>query len=185
MVRGAWSKYRATCARIAIVLAMLKAACVEVSYLDKPRDADDEDVAHAVVLTEYFKRTFKKVLASTTHGQVKLSDDQRAVLECALMCEDMNTFTFNYINSSLGRFRGDKDRLTEALDVLIKLDCIRAAPMLPPTGKPGRPPSPSYLINPNVRSFYSFNSLNPGDPTDEHQATGRGGDQHHEHRPEP
>jgi hypothetical protein len=158
---GIWSKYRATCARIALVISRLRAAVEadEVPY-GSPRPVSEEDVGNAILLVEYFKRTARKVLAGARGGQVKLSDDEKACIDWFSHNEEHYTFTSNDINSSLGRFRGNSDRLKNTLDSLIKLGCIRPLP-LPPTGKPGRPPSPSFEINPHLRSFNSGNSGNP------------------------
>ena len=51
--------------------------------------------------------------------------------------EEHNISTYNDINSSLGRFRGNRSRLEMAIETLVKRGCIRAIPV-PPSGKPGR-----------------------------------------------
>jgi hypothetical protein len=161
-VRGIWSKYRATCARIALILSRLRVVSEGVDEPGLPGDVTLEDVSNAIAIVEYFKRTARKVLASTQGGKVKLPDDERAIIGwIASRGHNAVRFTSNNINSSLGRFRKNPDRLRSALDSLVSLDCIRPLPGPPRTGRPGRPPSPSYEVNPHLHSEYSFNPENP------------------------
>jgi Protein of unknown function (DUF3987) len=163
-LRGPWVKFRSHLARLALMLAMLHRAYDPTSEASAFPNVDVREIRGAILLVDYFKRSYRRVKAEIDGGTIRLPDDVQSILKWTAR-NDRSRFSEAEVNRGLGRFRGDPERLTEALDWLVKHRCIRPEPA-PPREGPGRPASPTFQVNSRLkRAPYSFNSRNgPPDP---------------------
>jgi hypothetical protein len=145
-LRGAWSKFRAYCGRLALVLALLRRAFDPAIPDDAPPPAvDARDMDAAIRLVAYFKCHTRRVRALLRGGGEE-NDDARALV-CWLRRRGRPTFSERDARRNFrARFAGDGRALRVALAWLTGRRCIRARPPCAP--RPGRPGSPSYDVNP-------------------------------------
>ncbi|QDV34106.1 DUF3987 domain-containing protein [Tautonia plasticadhaerens] len=184
-LRGAWPKFETICARLALVLAQLRQAYGKVDAarpggwsmevgsstedeppvrLPSPASVEAEDVEGAAALVDYFKVMARRVLGEIHEGRVEVPPDAHAILAW-IRRKSLDHFSANDVNrDSLSRFRGRLDRRDAALGWLERQGCIRVRPEEDREGKSGRPPSPSYEVNPNLNAVPPRNPPNPLNP---------------------
>jgi hypothetical protein len=117
---SAWHKLRGICARCALVLH----ACRKASGEPVGDDVDDDSLARAIELTEYFKSHTRKVYAHVTHSD-GYTEDGRAIREWIQRGEHRTFKLARLWNDMKDRFDRDKARLREEVSQLIFAHVIR------------------------------------------------------------
>jgi hypothetical protein len=139
-LRGAWSKLRGYCCRLALVVHYLRWACQEV----KDEDVDGESVRRAAALVAYFKSHTRKVYAAFD-ADPKVADARR-VLRCLSRHPELDHFTRADLYQHVRRHFGRPDALDGTLRLLVDQRHLRVA--LPDgDGRPG-PRTERYQRNP-------------------------------------
>jgi hypothetical protein len=144
-LRGPWSKLEGYAARLVLILARLHQAYDPERREATPLDADATDVWKARKLADYFKAHFRRARARLVRSG-ELPDDAWAILR---WCRSSGRASFSERDARLnfrGRFGADPLALAEAVETLVRRDCIRPLPSKPKGT--GRPPSPAYEVNP-------------------------------------
>lgn len=143
---GCWSKLRAYCARLALVLGCLRWAC-NPEATGAP-DIDRLDTEGAVNLIDYFKAHNRRVRVLLRHGPDD-SADALAILRWLRGSGRTEVSIREIRNNFQGRFAGDDPALETAIRWLENRHHIRPRIDPEPRGKRrGRPASPVYEINP-------------------------------------
>ena len=149
-LHGPWSKLRGYCARLALVIHLLRQVSGDDSLAD-PALVDGDSVSRAVRLINYFKAHLRKVL----HAM----DADRAVLQARRILrwiERENRGSFKRYEV----FRDCRSRslfstpesLNAPLNRLVSLNVLRRveAANAPRGGRPGRPESEVFLVHPEA-----------------------------------
>jgi hypothetical protein len=151
---GPWAKFKAYCARLALVLHYCRWAAGE---LEKPDDGvDGESMRRAATLIVYFKSHAQKCYAiMDADPQVSAA---RKILQWALS-QDLQRFSKRDAHQALrGAFQTVAD-VQPALDTLVEHGLIRPEPLPDRQGR-GRKPSPGYEISPHIRTQNTQNTQN-------------------------
>ena len=149
-LRGPWAKFRAYCGRLSLICCLLRGAYERDWDGDCYLEIDEGSVADGIVLTEYFKSHTRRVRA-LLRGAGEDNEDARAMVK---WFNHSGREVFSERDARLnfhGRFAGDHTALTDAVTWLTERRCVRPIPTPPKGEKGGRPPSPAYAINPELR----------------------------------
>lgn len=145
---GPWSKLEGYLARISLILHCLYWAYEGYkAETDGPPYAIEEGtVKQAVKIIDYFKvHHWRAQNRLSKEGMVPA--DAKAILDyCRNRINASPLVTQREIRKNFKRFREDTIALQDAIAWLLKASCLR--PTTSETGGVGRPPSPTYLINP-------------------------------------
>lgn len=144
-LRGPWAKFRAYCARLALVLDRLGAAYDPTD----PAPAAELGLASveaAIRLVGYFKAHTRRVRA-LMRGATRENPDARATLRWLRKGERTRFTERDAQQNFRRRFPADGPELGDALRWLEARHCIRPVPA-PDRKGPGRTPSPVYEVNP-------------------------------------
>jgi Protein of unknown function (DUF3987) len=156
---GVWSKMRAKCARLALIIDRLHWA------YDPTADSDASDVSlsslrSAIRLIDYFKAHARRAQALIRGCGGDENEDARAILKWVTNT-NRRAFSERDVKLTLeSRFRDSAD-LDKAITWLIIRKCVRRLPAPPRGSKGGRTPSPRYEVNPNL------GQTGPSEPSDE------------------
>jgi Protein of unknown function (DUF3987) len=151
-LRGPWAKLKGYCARLALVLQLLRRACGET----RDDDVDGESLRRAVMLVDYFKAHARKVW-SEMDVDPKLRVARKVVRW--LRGSGLSRFTKRDAYQALkGTFKTVVD-LEPVLGLVEKHSFIRAEPAVK-QDKAGRPPSPGYQVHPSLRASKDHNPHN-------------------------
>ncbi len=144
---GAWSKMRAYCARLALILDQLHRAYDPTSE-DRPLDVGTRSAEGAIRLIDYFKDHCRRV-RSLMRGAADDNPDARAILRWAER-GGRDTFSESDARHNFPSRFGDRGPdLDKALDWLKARSYIRPSPDQGVKGV-GRPKSKLYQLNPKV-----------------------------------
>jgi hypothetical protein len=148
-LEGPWSKMRAYCARLALILDQLERAYDPTDEADdRPLDVGLRATQGSIRLVGYFKNHCRRVRA-LLRGVGDENADARAILKW-IRNGDRATFSQRDARHNFpSRFGDDGPELDRALDWLRARACVRPAP-IPPRQGPGRPRSPAYEVNPSL-----------------------------------
>lgn len=144
---GAWSKMRAYCARLALIVDQLWRA-YDPTCADTSLDVSAVSARAAVQLITYYKNHCRRVKA-LLRGIGEDSSDARAIIKWAQHGQRQCFSERDAARNFPGRFRDNNADLGAALDWLRTRSCIRLLPE-PPRSGPGRPPSRVYEVNPEL-----------------------------------
>jgi hypothetical protein len=152
VLRGPWSKLLGYCARLALVLHMLRWACGEFkaddgSLGDGTDPVDGESMRRAVLLVDYFKGHARKVY-SVLDTDPRIAD-ARHVLRWLASKPDLKAFTRRDVHQGLKRNHRFEhpDSLDAPLNLLEQHGYIRQV-VESTTRKPGRPGTDRFERNP-------------------------------------
>jgi hypothetical protein len=144
-LEGPWSKMRAYCARLALILDRLDRV-YDPTGDDRPPEVSLHATRGAIRLINYFKNHCRRVRA-LLRGVSEENADARAILKW-VSTSDRATFSERDARRNFpGRFGDDGPELGRALAWLRGRSCIRLMP-LPKKQGSGRPKSPVYEVNP-------------------------------------
>jgi hypothetical protein len=152
-LRGAWSKLRGQCARLALILHLLRHVEGEVGC----EDVDAESMRRAVRLVGYFKSHGRKV-----HDEGAADprvNGARKVLTW-LQKTGKSRFTRRDAHTALSGTFKKADQLDGPLSLLVEHHWLRPDPQADRPG-PGRKPSPAYEVNPALHREISTMSRMP------------------------
>jgi Protein of unknown function (DUF3987) len=145
---GAWSKMRAKCARLALIIDRLHWAYDPTSD-EKPGNVSLASVRAAIRLIDYFKAHARRAHALIRGCGGDDNENARAILKWV---SNTNRSVFSekdVKNNFAGRFP-DEMELEKATTWLLARRCIRRLPT-PARGKHGgRTPSPRYEVDPSL-----------------------------------
>jgi len=149
-LRGPWGKLREYAGRLSLVLALLDhAADLTADALAVP-DVDERHVQNAWRLVTYFKSHAQRVYAVVRLG---VSGPEAAVVKAIVeWLRDGCRETFTERDVKRARPWIEHDTLAKALIYMASANAIRRHEPLQETAKPGRPPSPTYDVNPSLYS---------------------------------
>jgi hypothetical protein len=154
---GPWSKLKGYGARLALVLHYLRWACGEVTH----EQVDGDSVTKAAALVTYFKAHAKKVHACLG-TDARLRHARKAVQW--ISDKGAQQFSKRDIYQGLkGTFKTVED-LEPVLTILDKHGLIRPKVGTDRPG-PGRKPSPTYEVHPQIGAIDPHNSHNPQNGT--------------------
>jgi hypothetical protein len=152
-LRGPWAKFRGYCARLALVLHLLRQVMGNVSG----EDVDGGDVDRAAELVTYFQGHARKVYAAMAADRAT-GDARRIIRWLRRFCESVNsmkgpekqeTVSKQQIHANV--FGGSRELadVERAIDVAVRHGYLRQAQAAQKTG-PGRAPSPRYEVHPSL-----------------------------------
>jgi hypothetical protein len=137
-LRGHWQKLRGYCGRLVLIVHLLHAE-------DDKADVDAAAVEHAAELVRYFKSHARRVYAMMdADTRVKAAKKILAWIERE-RCAEFKRWHLHKDVASEGLFP-TPDSLDRPLELLESHGYIRQRFAEP--GRTGRPPSPSYVVNP-------------------------------------
>jgi hypothetical protein len=139
-LRGPWSKLKAYCARLALIVDCLRRACGE----QPGGEVGAESLERAVRLVDYFKAHARKAYSAI--GADERLEDARRILDSLARNPEMETFTRAELYRNLRRYFGRPEALEPPLRLLCEHRYLTSS--LPDRG--GRPgPNPErYTVNP-------------------------------------
>jgi hypothetical protein len=148
-MKGAWSKFRAYCARLALVLYLLDLS-FDPAAPDPPPPLPAHCIHNAICLIDYFKNHARRA-RSILRGAIDENSDGRAILAWVNR-KGLDSFTERDAKRNFpGRFANDPRALAAALEWLVARRCVRPGVGTPKApGTPGRAASPSYDVNPDL-----------------------------------
>ena len=159
-MKGAWGKFEAYCARLALNLHLMNLASDPDRYLDSdldPVELPRQTIHDAARLIAYFKSHAIRVYAAIGGKVVTGGDDVRALVRWILRTE-REGFSTRDIGHNFDRFKDDDLALVEALGWMTEHNLIR--PQSDPdalfSGKGGRKRAPTYVVNPLLRTSRLF-----------------------------
>lgn len=141
---GVWAKYKAYCARFALILSRLRLAIVPEGA-DTSRPIALEDVRGAVRLIDYFKAHAARARRAAS-GQTT-SPEANAVLAW-IARKGVHQFRERDVRQDLRRRFPSREDAQDALAVLVKAGAIRPKFELIDPAKRGPKPTQLYEINP-------------------------------------
>jgi hypothetical protein len=145
---GAWSKLIGRCARLALILSRLRWATAPAAGRPAaPWEVAEQDVEGAAQLTHWLGTHLVGVAHEMSGGVAGAA--ARDVLAW-LQRHGHNSFREADLINDLRRFRRDPRALAQALCVLESAQIIRRADRPRVPGRPGRPPSPQFLVHPSL-----------------------------------
>lgn len=147
-LRGPWGKLREYAGRLALILTLMHHAAdptADALIVPKvgPRNVDD-----AWRLVAYFKSHARRIHAAIACGPV--NGTMRAVRSIVEWVRDGRLATFKEHDLKQARRWIKGDDLADALSVLTDRGAIRECPAPDLGPKGGRPPLPSYEVNPTL-----------------------------------
>jgi hypothetical protein len=159
-LRGAWGKFRDYAARLALILVLMDHASDPTADEAALPELGARHVRDAWRLIDYFKVMAVRVRLAIAGGPALGGSAVSRVVLKWVRSNGLAEFT----ESELGQARRkltDAQR-GDALAELAKLNVIRPAPRREPSPNGGRPPSPSWVVNPSL--LETRNPENPGNP---------------------
>lgn len=148
-LEGPWGKLESYAARLALILHLLDLAS---DPLRPPTDLPDVPrsiVRDAALLIAYFKAHARRVYAAMG-GKCDEGGQAVKLLRRWLTRNHREQFSERDINRNLRWFRDEPEKLTAALEWMVKHNQIRQLPDRPNSPKGGRPAGPSYEVNPQL-----------------------------------
>ena len=138
---------------LALIIHFLRLACHEVN----DEHPDGESMSRAVHLIDYFKGHLRKVYV-LIDADPRISRARKVIRW--IMAEPRRQFTKRDVyQGTKGSFHRVEE-LDPILGLLESLGCIRQSETGNRPG-PGRKPSPTYEVHPQLHDHYSHNSHNP------------------------
>jgi hypothetical protein len=159
-LRGAWSKLRGYCGRLALVLHYLDMACRPATGSE---DVGGDAVAGAARLMVYFKGHYLRVAARMNADPRQ--DEANRILAWLQRKREVVRFTRREVYSDLRRSFNAPEGLDRPLALLAQYGFVRPLEAEARQGG-GRRPSPGFEINPlwdRARFVYSVYSVAPKD----------------------
>lgn len=155
-LRGPWGKFRDYAGRFALILAFLDYAADPTANPEAIPNVDARSVANAWRLVAYFKSHARRVHAAVALGSgVGGGRVVRAIVD---WIKEGQRLTFTERDITQARRWVTDDDLARALDHLARCHAIRPREA-PDTPRIGRPPTPTYDVNPAL-----LNTQNPQNP---------------------
>ncbi|MDR3634388.1 MAG: DUF3987 domain-containing protein [Isosphaeraceae bacterium] len=149
-LHGAWSKLRAYCARLALILHCLSMAYNPTGEEDDTERVGPAAVAGAIALVNYFKVHTRRV-KSLLGGGLYDNQDARAVVRW-LRSTGRETVSERDVKRNFPqRFREETEAYTKAVDWLVDRHCLRVVEGAKQQG-PGRKRSLTFEVNPTLLS---------------------------------
>lgn len=147
-LRGPWGKFRDYAGRTTLVLACLDHAADPTADPRRVPAADALAVGNAWKLVRYFQTHARRVLSAVTGGAWIANVNAHVVRAIVAWLRGGRLETFSQAElKDARRWIGDAD-LADALKFLTDRGAIRPHPAAEPGPKVGRPPAPSYDVNP-------------------------------------
>lgn len=155
-LEGAWGKLDAYAARLGLILHLIDLA----SDPTRPAPDDPPELSRRVILDAFrlvacFKAHARRVYASMGGKADDGGDDTRALLRW-IVRTGLDAFSTRDIGRNLRRFRDDDAALADALAWLVARNAIRPRPEADSARRTGRKPSPSYEVNPALKTSPRF-----------------------------
>ncbi len=147
-LHGPWGKLREYAGRLALVLALLDHGADPSADAVAVPDVDERHVTNAWRLVTYFKSHARRVYAVVHLGVA--GPEAVAVKAIVGWLRDGSHTTFTERDVKRARSWITPDVLSKALSHLTKSNAIRPQETPQGTVKPGRPPSPTYDVNPSL-----------------------------------
>lgn len=169
-LKGMWAKFRAYCARLALILDRLHRAFWDEDW-QGPVDISARNLEGAIQLIDYFKAHGRRV-RSLMRGAFGENPDARALILWLIKFGHREFSERDARQNFRKRFPVDGPELSDALKWLESRHCIRPKGM-PPREGPGRPPSSIYEVNPALFRESPGTGPDHGRPPDDppHDAT--------------
>jgi hypothetical protein len=163
-MEGAWGKLEAYAARLSLVLHMMALASDPTApRADQPPPIPRRMIDNAWILVDYFKAHVRRVRASMRGRSFDGGDDVRWLLGWIIR-KNLPNFTIKDVGNQTDRFRNaSPGTLDAALKWLESRNAIRRPEA--ETGKPGRPKSPRYEVNPALASGLRFHQFHQNSET--------------------
>lgn len=154
-MEGPWGKFDAYAARLALILKLLDLAADPTVDPQAVSDIGTRHVENAWRLVAYFKSHALRVYAAMEGKNLNHGDDVNALVRW-IKRGGFETFSMRDIDRNFDRFRKNPEARDEALAWMKKRNLIRdhVVPEAPTRG--GRKPSPSFDINPGLRTSARF-----------------------------
>lgn len=155
-LEGPWGKLEAYTARLALILHLLDLAAdptrsVNEDITDLPRRIIED----ASRLATYFKSHARRIYATMGVKSRDGGDDVRALLRWILR-NGLAGFSLRDIERNFDRFKDDPAALADALDWMADHNLIRRHSEADGVPRPGRKRSPSFDVNPDLRTSPRF-----------------------------
>lgn len=147
-LRGPWGKLREYAGRFALILTLLDHAADPTADPVAVPDVDTRHIRNAWRLVTYFKSHARRVYAAVRFGVA--GHEALAIKAIVKWLRDGSTEEFTERDVKRARPWIDSETLTRAISHLIKMNAIRPRESTRETAKPGRPPSPTYDVNPTL-----------------------------------
>jgi hypothetical protein len=155
-LEGPWGKLEAYAARLALLLHLMHLAADPASSPSAPLpDLPRRAVVDAFRLISYFKSHARRVYASMGRKSRLGGDVVRALVRW-MVRNRLAEFSTRDVHRNFDKFKQDPDALAGALDWLKAHNAIREREVPDAGPRPGRKPSPSYLVNPDLLSSPRF-----------------------------
>jgi hypothetical protein len=157
-LQGPWGKLETYAARLSLVLHLLHLASdPERRPAADPPALPRQIIEAAAILIAYYKSHARRVYAVIDGKMIDGGENVRALLRWILR-NDMDGFSTRDIRMNFDRFRDDDAALHDALDWMISHNLIRPRRDFEAVtaGKPGRKRSPSFEVNPDLRTAPRF-----------------------------
>lgn len=164
-LEGAWGKLEAYAARLALILHLMDLAGDPTGPADdEPPELPRRIITDAARLVAYFKSHARRVRAAM-RGKAGTGDENVRALLGWIGRNELAAFSTRDVARNFDRFRDDPAALADALEWMTRRNLIRLRPE-PEGRKPGRKPSPTYDVNPDLRESPRFRQFRRNSPVD-------------------
>jgi hypothetical protein len=125
---GPWVKMEGFAGRLVLILSQLHQVYDPDSDGLAPADADALTTWGACRLVEYFKAHYKRTLRDLSPVAWSIPDDCAALIKWFRRSDRATFSERDARNNFVGRFKGDPLALADAVEWLIRHDCVREMP---------------------------------------------------------